>query len=131
VTFGAAATASLVVDAGAEAGSTAGTASIGQTKVHDAAGGLEINFNHITLSSNGFDANLAVAAATSLAVAENDAVDAMAGAGVAYFNYKGNEYLIATNNMETAASSHDAIVKLVGVTDLIATNSSGFVTLHV
>jgi hypothetical protein len=63
-------------------------------------------------------------------MAENDAVDAMAGKGVAYFNYKGNEYFIATDNTETAISSHDAIVKLVGVTDLIATNSSGFVTLH-
>ena len=38
---------------------------------------------------------------------------------------------VATNATETAVSSHDAIVKLVGVIDLHATNSSGAVTLHV
>jgi hypothetical protein len=131
VTFGAAATASLVVDPGAEAGSTAGTTSIGQTKVHDAAAGMLINFGAITHSSNIVDETAAVAAATSLAAAENDAVDAMAGPGVAYFNYKGSEYFIATNNTETAVASHDAIVKLVGVIGLHATNSFGEVTLHV
>jgi hypothetical protein len=56
-------------------------------------------------------------------------VDAMASPGVAYFNYKGNEYFVATNNTETAVSSHDAIVKLIGVIDLTATNSAGVVTL--
>jgi hypothetical protein len=129
-TFGAAPSAELLVGTGAEAGSTAGTTSIGQTKVHDAAAGMDINFQSITFSSNIVDETAAVASATSLMMAENDAVDAMAGKGVAYFNYKGNEYFIATDNTETAISSHDAIVKLVGVTDLIATNSSGFVTLH-
>ena len=64
VTFGAAATALLVVDEGAEAGSTAGTTNIGQTKVHDVAAGLEINFINITTSSNVFGANTAVAHAT-------------------------------------------------------------------
>jgi hypothetical protein len=38
--------------------------------------------------------------------------------GVAYFNCKGNEYLIATNNAETTVSANDAIVELVGVTDI-------------
>ena len=131
VTFGAAATASLVVGTGAEAGSTASTTSIGLTKVHDAAGGMLINFGAITHSSTIFDETAAVAAATTLTTAENGAVDAMAAPGVAYFNYHGNEYFVATNATETAVSSSDAIVKLVGVIDLHATNSSGAVTLHV
>jgi hypothetical protein len=131
VTFGAAATASLVVGTGAEAGPTASTTSIGLTKVHDAAGGMLINFGAITHSSNIVDETAAVATATTLTTAENGAVDAMAAPGVAYFNYHGNEYFVATNATETAVSSHDAIVKLVGVIDLHATNSSGAVTLHV
>jgi hypothetical protein len=131
VTFGAAATASLVVDKGAEAGSTAGTTSIGQTKVLNAAGGMLINFGAITHSSNIVDETAAVATAATLATAENGAVDAMAAPGVAYFNYHGNEYFVATNSTETAVSSSDAVVKLVGVIDLHATNSSGAVTLHV
>ena len=46
VTFGAAATAELIVGTGAEAGSTAptGIGSIGQTKVLNAADGMKINF---------------------------------------------------------------------------------------
>ena len=40
----------------------------------------------------------------------------MAGAGVAYFSFHGNEYFIATDNVETVVNSHDAIVELVGVT---------------
>jgi hypothetical protein len=131
VTFGAAATASLVVGTGAEAGSTASTTSIGQTKVLDAAGGMLINFGAITHSSIIVDETAAVATATTLTTAENGAVDAMAAPGVAYFNYHGNEYFVATNATETAVSSLDAIVKLVGVIDLHATNSSGAVTLHV
>jgi hypothetical protein len=130
VTFGAAPTALLIVRTGAEAGSTAGTASIGETKVHDAAAGMNIDFKSITTSSNIVDETAAVASATNLTAAEDAAVNAMAGPGVAFFNFRGNEYFIATDNTETAVSSHDAIVKLVGVIDLHATNSSGLVTLH-
>jgi hypothetical protein len=73
-----------------------------------------------------------VASATSLATAENAAVNAMAGAGVAYFSFHGNEYFIATDNVEMAVSSHDAIVELVGVTNIHhASNNFGLVTLHV
>jgi hypothetical protein len=54
------------------------------------------------------------------------------GAGVVYFSFQGNEYFIATNNNEVAISASDAIVKLVGVTDIHhATNTAGLVTLHV
>jgi hypothetical protein len=38
----------------------------------------------------------------------------------------------ATNNVETVVSANDAIVELVGITNIHhAINSSGFVTLHV
>jgi hypothetical protein len=132
VKFGAAATALLRVDTGAEAGSTAGTASIGETKVLDAAAGMEIDFREITASSNIVDETAAVASSTSLTAAEDAAVKALGSAGVAYFTFGKNEYFIATNNVETVVSSHDAIVELVGITDIHhAANSGGLVTLHV
>jgi hypothetical protein len=132
VKFGAAATADLVVGIGAEAGSTAGTASIGLTKVLSAAAGMGINFGFITLSSNIVDETAAVASSTSLTTAEDAAVKALGSEGVAYFTFGKNKYFVATNNVETVVSSHDAIVELVGITDIHhATNSSGLVTLHV
>ena len=130
VTFGAAATAKLFVDTGAEAGSTASTSSIGLTKVLDAAGGMVINFTSIITSSNVANETRRRGSGDDLTTAENAAVDAMASAGVAFFNFGGSEYFIATNATETAVSSHDAIVKLVGVIDLTATNSAAVVTLH-
>jgi len=92
---------------------------------------MQINFHAVTSLSAITDETAAVASATSLTQAENDAV-ALAPAGVVYFSFQGNEYFIATNNVEGAVSANDAIVKLVGVTDIHhATNSGGFVTLHV
>ena len=133
VTFGAASTAGLDVGSGAEAGSTAGTTSIGLTKVLKAAAGMEIDFlTLVTNSSTIVDETATVASSTSLTAAENAAVKALGGTGVAYFSFHGNEYFIATNNMETTVSSNDAIVKLVGITDIHhATNAFGLVTLHV
>ena len=134
VKFGNAATAELFVYPGAEAGSTAGTKSIGLTKVLNAADGMEINFGNVTTSHFIFDATNtpAVASATSLAAAENAAVNAFGSSGVVYFSFHGNEYFIATGNAEAAVSSSDAIVKLVGVTDIHhAANNFGLVTLHV
>jgi hypothetical protein len=132
VTFGSAATAKLFVRTGAEAGSTAGTASIGLTKVVNAADGMEIDFTSVTTSHFIADETTVVASATTLKAAENAAVNAFGGSGVAYFNFKGNEYFIATNNAEAAVSANDAIVELVGVTNIHhATNNFGFVTLHV
>jgi hypothetical protein len=129
VKFGAPATAELIVGSGAEAGSTAGTTSIGETKVHGAAAGMEIGFTSIS-SSNIVNENAEVAHATSLTAAENEAVHALGGAGVAYFKYGGNEYFVATHATETSVSPSDAVVELVGVVNLIATNASGLVTLH-
>jgi hypothetical protein len=134
VTFGDAATAVLTLGVGAEAGSTAGTTSIGLTKVLNAADGMTIHFNAITASNVIVDETqtAAVKSATSITAAENAAVKAMASPGVAYFDFGGNEYFIATNNTETAVNSSDAIVKLVGVTDIHhASNSGGIATLHV
>jgi hypothetical protein len=132
VTFGAAPTALVIVRTGAEAGSTAGTESIGKTKVHDAAAGMNIDFTNITKFSNIVDETAAVASKATLTAAENAAVDALGVPGVAYFKYEGNEYFIATNNEETAVSAGDAIVKLVGVTDIHdATNHLGLVKLVV
>jgi hypothetical protein len=132
VMFGAAATATLIVGPGAETGSTINNAIIGKTKVLDAADGMVIDFTSVTGSHFIADETAAVASATSLTMAENEAVNAFAGAGVAYFSFHGNEYFIATANFETAVSSHDAIVELVGVADIHhAANNFGLVTLHV
>jgi hypothetical protein len=93
---------------------------------------MRVNFGAITGSSNIVDETAAVASSTSLTAAENAAVKALGSAGVAFFTFGKNEYFIATNNVETVVNSHDAIVELVGITDIHhATNSSGLVTLHV
>ncbi len=64
--------------------------------------------------------------------AENAALAAMDSPGVAYFSYGGSEYFVATNHAFTTANFDDAIVKLVGITDIHhATNSGGLVTLQV
>ena len=134
VTFGAAATAKLVVGTGAEAGSTINNAIIGLTKVVKAADGMVIDFSTFGVTTSHFiaDETTVVATATTLKAAENAAVNAFGSSGVAYFSFKGNEYFIATNNAEAAVSSNDAIVELAGVTDIHhATNNFGLVTLHV
>jgi hypothetical protein len=132
VKFGSAPTALLVIKTGAEAGSTAFTTSIGLTKVLHAAAGMMIDFTNITTSNNIVDESTTVSSAATLTAAENDAVAALVGPGIAYFTFGKNEYFIATNNLETTVSTGDAIVELVGITDIHhATNSGGLVTLHV
>jgi hypothetical protein len=134
VTLGNAATAKLDVGIGAEAGSTAGTTSIGLTKVVKAADGMVIDFTSVTTSHFIADETLnpTVQSAKTLTAAENAAVNAFGSSGVAYFSFKGNEYFIATNGAEAAVSSSDAVVELVGITDIHhATNNFGVVTLHV
>jgi hypothetical protein len=127
VKFGFANTALLFVGKGAETGLTASTTSIGLTKVLDAAVGMEINIRAITGSSNIVDETTAVASSKSLTAAENAAVAKMASPGVAYFSFHGNEYFIVTDNNEAAVSSHDAIVELVGITNIHHATNSGFV----
>ena len=72
-----------------------------------------------------------MASAASLTAAEMQQSKHGRSRIVTYFSYQGNEYCIATNTTETTVSSHDAIVELVGVVDLTATNSGGIVTLHI
>ena len=74
VTFGQASTAILFVGTGAEAGSTATTASIGQTKVLNAADGMKIDFQAITTSSFILDVAAVILGATNITTAENAAV---------------------------------------------------------
>jgi hypothetical protein len=133
VKFGSASTAELDVRIGAEAGSTAGTTSIGLTKVLNAAAGMRIDFDSsVTHSSTIADETAAVASSKTLAAAENAAVATMGSPGVAYFSFQGNEYFIATNNAEMAVSANDAIVELVGVINIHhAANFGGSVILHV
>jgi hypothetical protein len=131
VTFGAAATAELLLGRGAEVGATADTANIGLTKVVNAADGMKINTLHPS-GDHIVDETAVVASATSLTAAENAAVSAMGRAGVAYFSFQGNEYFIATNHKEAVIDFNDTIVELVGITNIHhATNSGGLVTLHV
>ena len=132
VTFGNAATAQLLVGAGAEVGSTAGTNSIGLTKVVNAADGMQIDFSAITTSSTIVGLPIVVGSSPNLTTTENAAVAELGGPGVVFFILGGNEYFIATKHTETVVSSDDAIVKLVGVHDLLHPSiSSGVVTLHV
>jgi hypothetical protein len=89
VKFDSAATALLVISPGAEAGSTAGTTSIGLTKVVKAADGMRIDFTKVTSSSTIEDVTGAVAPFTGLTAKENAAVDMLPGAGVVYFSFHG------------------------------------------
>jgi hypothetical protein len=132
VTFGNAATATLTVGVGAEVGSTVNNASSDLTRVVNAADGMIVDFTKSTNSGIIIDETAAVASATNLTAAENAAVAALGSPGVAYFSFHGNEYFIAVKSTEMAVSSDDAIVKLVGITDIHhAINSFGLVTLHV
>jgi hypothetical protein len=135
VKFGnAAATAVLEIDPGAEAGSTAGSTSIGLTKVLGAADGMRIFFALITSSAAIHDESTdpTVTSATTLTAAENAAVKAFGSAGVAYFTFGKNEYFIVTPQAETTVSANDAIVELVGITNIHhAGNFGGEVVLHV
>jgi hypothetical protein len=135
VTFGAGASAELYLATGAEAGSTSTTNTYGQTTVHGAAAGTLISF--VGGAGGGTDpggtviynATSSVALATSLANAADLAVAAMASAGVAWFNYGTNEYLVATAASETHVSATDTVVELVGVNTLGHTLAAGVVTL--
>jgi hypothetical protein len=75
---------------------------------------MKIDFSGVTTSGNIANED-AAAHATSLAAAENAAVKALDAVGVAYFDYQGNEYFIATNQAETTVSAHDVVVNVVGL----------------
>jgi hypothetical protein len=123
VKFGAAATAELILGIGAEAGSTAGTASIGQTNVVGAKAGMMIKgLPTLQPLTPPVNENAAVATATSLTTAENAAVAALGQAGVVYFNYHHDEYIIGVYaGNETSVGSNDIVVHLIGVNNLVPT----------
>jgi hypothetical protein len=123
VTFSDAATAFLFMGVGTEAGSTAGTTSIGLTKVLNAAAGMKIDFAF----ENPSNKIVETPSGTTLTATENAAVAALAGPGVAHFSFRGNEYLIATSNHEMAVGSGDTIVELVGITSFHSPSLSGSV----
>jgi hypothetical protein len=78
-------------------------ASIGLTKVLKAADGMVIDFTSVTTSHFIADETLnpAVQSAKTLTAAENAAVNALGGAGVAYFDFKGND---ASTSLPTSSS---------------------------
>jgi hypothetical protein len=121
VTFGAGATATLkIYEGGKWDGATYvgdnPSNGVGETIVVGAAPGLKIDFSGI-VSTSGTVQNqqFTTAAAPNLTTAENDAVAALGAAGVAYFTFGGNEYLVAAHATEAGVSLGDAIVQLHAV----------------
>jgi hypothetical protein len=90
---------------------------------------MGLDFTQVTAANGAVNENAAIAASTSLTNAENAAVDALGAAGVVYFNYGINEYVIAVHATEAVVSSADAVVELVGIANHAVTNTAGIVTL--
>jgi hypothetical protein len=126
VTFGAGGTAQLIIGTGAEVGATAGTTGIGQTNLGSATAGMTIDLSAITTSATveAFDATQA-----TLAAAENAAAADLGGAGIAYFTFGGEEYIVAAHGSEAAVAANDAVVHLIGVSGLAMTDHAGVLTL--
>jgi fibronectin-binding autotransporter adhesin len=127
VTFGAGATAEIIISGGAEwdgstyVGNNANNG-VGQTTVVGAvaAGGTSpgtlIDLGHIVgASTNIVNAQGVTAGASNLTAAENTAAAAVGGVGVAYFTYGPNEFLVAAHALEGGVSVGDAVVSLHGV----------------
>ena len=141
VTFGAGATAEIIIGAGAEwdgltyVGNNVNNG-IGQTTVVGAvaAGGTTpgtlIDLSHIVgASTNIVNAHGVTAGMTDLTAAENAAVSAVGGVGVAYFTFGGNEYLVAAHALEPWVSVGDAVVALHGVSVTGLSMAAGVVHL--
>jgi hypothetical protein len=141
VTFGAGATAEIIIGGGAEwdGSSYAGKDSnsgVGQTTVVGAvaAGGASpgtlIDLSHIVgASTNIVNAQGVTAGASNLTAAENTATAALGGVGVAYFTYGHNEFLVAAHGLEAAVSVGDAVVALHGVSITGLSMAAGVVHL--
>lgn len=145
VTFGAGATAELLVWTGAEWDGTTYVGSnvnngVGETTVVGAVAatgttpGTLIDFAEVIGSTtNIVNEQASVASATTLTAAENDAVNAFsvtAAKGVAYFTYGANEYLVGVATAaETAVSAGDAVVELSLVSIVGLSMASGIVHL--
>ena len=118
VTFKAGATATIVIEQGAEWDGTTYVGGnvhngVGRTTVGGAVTGMEIDFSEIIPgSSNIQNQQTAIAGASNLETAENDAVAALGAKGVAYFTFGGNEFLVAAHTGEAIVSVGDAVVEL-------------------
>ena len=78
-------------------------------------------------SANIQNQQAAIAGAANLTTAENDAVAALGGVGVAYFTFGGNEYLVAAHATEAGVSVGDAVVELHAVSFTGLSMSAGVV----
>ncbi len=121
VTFGAGATATLkIFEGGKWDGATYvgdnPSNGVGETTVVGAVPGLKIDLSGIVGTSGTVqNQQFAIAGAPNLTIAENDAVAALGAAGVAYFTFGGNEYLVAAHATEAGVSLGDAVVQLHSV----------------
>ena len=127
VSFGAGATAELIISGGAEwdgltyVGNNVNSG-VGQTTVVGAvaAGGTGpgtlIDLSHIVgASTHMVNAQGVTAGVSNLTAAENAAAAAVGGVGVAYFTYGPNEFLVAARSVEAGVNVGDAVVELHGV----------------
>ena len=141
VTFGAGATADIIIGGGAKwdgstyVGNNANNG-VGQSTVVGAvaAGGTTpgtlIDLSHIVgASTNIVSAQGVTAGLTNLTVAEITAAGAVGGVGVAYFTFGGNEYLVAAHALEAGVSVGDAVVALHGVSITGLSMAAGVVHL--
>jgi hypothetical protein len=141
VTFGAGATAKIIISGGAEWDGTTyvggnSNNGIGQTTVVGAvaAGGTTpgtlIDLGHIVGAITDIqNTQTSVAGVSNLTAAENAAVAALGSVGVAYFTYGSNEFLVAAHAPEAAVSAGDAIVEMQHVNFTGLSMSAGVVHL--
>lgn len=114
------------------AGGIAGSAAE-QTNVTGVAGGFKIDLSAFApAAATAVNETAAVTAANALSLlgAENAAVKALAGVGVGYFTFGGDEYLVGVNTAgQLALTAGDAVVHLVGGNFTGITAAAGVVTL--
>jgi hypothetical protein len=141
VTFSAGATATIIISGGAEwdaATYVRGNPNngVGQTTVVGAVAagastpGTLIDLSDIVgASTNIQNAQASIAGASNLTAAENAAVAALKAAGVAYFTYGSNEFLVAAHASEQFVNYGDAVVELQGVHIMGLSMAAGVVHL--
>ena len=92
------------------------TTVVGAVAAGSTAPGTLIDLSYIVGAVTNIQSEqTAIAVVSSLTGAENAAVAALGVAGVAYFTYGSNIFLVAAHAAETAVSAGDAVVELHGV----------------
>ena len=127
VSFGAGATAEVIISGGAEwdgahyVGNNISNG-VGQTTVVGAVvpgagtAGTLIDLGYVVGAvTNIQNEQTAITGAPNLTAAENTAVAALGAVGVAYFTYGPDKFLVAAHTAEAAVSAGDAVVELHGV----------------